>query len=81
MAGDIVVDGENNGDSYGGGVVYWDKRHANDASEDRTFDWLFEFAHLRGLLAKHIAPDAAVLQLVTNISYTHLYHEKTYIQT
>ena len=48
---------------YGGGVAYWDTRHAEDATSERKFDWLFEYAHLRNLLSKHIAHDDAVLQL------------------
>lgn len=49
--------------SYGGGVQYWDTRHAEDANCKRKFDWLFEYAHLRDLLSKHIAREDAVLQL------------------
>jgi SAM-dependent methyltransferase len=48
---------------YGGGVQYWDSRHAKDATCKTKFDWLFEYAHLRDLLSKHIARDHAVLQL------------------
>jgi SAM-dependent methyltransferase len=48
---------------YGEGVQYWDERHAEDEEDARKFDWLFEYVHLKGLLARHVARDASVLQL------------------
>ena len=49
--------------SYGTGTEYWDRRHAEDAADGRSFDWLFEYAQLKSLLERHIARDADVLQL------------------
>ena len=47
---------------YGAGVAYWEDRHAEDFTNNQTFDWLFEYAHLRRLLRTHVARDGSVLQ-------------------
>jgi SAM-dependent methyltransferase len=49
--------------SYGTGVAYWDRRHAEDAADGRSFDWLFEYNQMKTLLKRYISRDAAVLQL------------------
>lgn len=34
-----AVESAREGAGYGGGVEYWDVRHAEDATSERKFDW------------------------------------------
>mmetsp|Transcript_93263 Transcript_93263/g.237264 ORF Transcript_93263/g.237264 Transcript_93263/m.237264 type:complete len:281 (-) Transcript_93263:64-906(-) len=49
--------------TYGGGVAYWDNRFSEDAADGETFDWLFDYASLRGFLREYIPQHADVLQV------------------
>jgi len=42
---------------------YWNDRHAEDTQRGCTFDWLFDYTALRGLLRKYVMTNATVLNV------------------